>query len=296
MKVSVLSIAIVGVLFGANAYANANFLLNSDEASTLAEINTVYETSHDALNVDGTINRYNQVESDISLIKVQLISNEEYIRSGMNLLQTKILKGEFDSELSSSLQVMANNVNTYNSALDAKNNELSGITVDLENKKTELAAIEKTKNEQLISLYDSTKGRLIAESKKTIDTTFTGKLTCDKDESLRDCVSRSEPSMKRSFQLSLGGIDSTKITKFEIVDAMQNFKGVMRYEIAASYNQIYSDSMDKDLRSVLDLEKIRFVLRSNSDSTVYYINEERVGKGKRVELSGNYIGIYDVHG
>lgn len=272
----------------------ASNLLNQRETTTLEGINTQYTKGLQQINIDDALNDYNTTESRIGVVKAQALINEANIKRDAHLFNERLIQGDFDESLSESLRKMAGNVEEYNLNIKDLNTKLGEINSILSTKKQELSSIEKVKSDDLLSLYKQVKDRLIQNANRTIEDTFSGKQKCGNTETLQDCLRRAESSIKREFILGIGSIDTVKIRKFEYIDASQNLQGITQYDAAISYNLVYSESISQDIREELGLQSIKFSLRSNSPDTIYYIDNQKVGQGKHVTITGDYVGIYNV--
>ncbi len=77
-------------------------------------------------------------------------------------------------------------------------------------------------------------------------------------------MNRNLPSIKNAFVLSKGGLSRIQLTSFRVVDANQRLNGDLSFTADASYKYAYSANTEVELRQALNLDRVRFVFRSNS--------------------------------
>ncbi|WP_241210254.1 hypothetical protein [Vibrio sp. AND4] len=274
--------------------ASASELINFDEQDELNRINTAYEQDFGALGVDENIAHYNKLNAEIESTKIKLINSVDRIKSDSSRLKDKLVDGVYDESLILTLRNMSAKVNTMKKQIETAGKELIETKRALSDDQQAASQVERAKNDALLALYENIKARHLTESKRVINDTFEGNLQCNVAESLSTCVNRNLPSIKNAFVLSKGGLSRTQLTSFRVVDATQRLNGDLSFTADASYKHAYNANTEIELRQALNLDKVRFVFRSNSKNTVFYINDQEVGSGEVVDVTGNYIGIYSV--
>ncbi|USD56813.1 hypothetical protein J4N44_23445 [Vibrio sp. SCSIO 43155] len=272
----------------------ASELINFNEQDTLNSINTAYDQQYSALRIDENISHYNKLNAEIESTKIKLATNVEMIKSDSNRLKDKLVDGVYDESLILTLRNMSAKVNSMKKEIETAGKLLVETKQQLSQDQQEASQIERVKNDALLALYEKIKARHLNESKRVINDTYSGQLQCNVAESLSTCVNRNLPSIKNAFVLSKGGLSRIKLTSFKVVDANQKLNGDLSFTADASYKHNYSANTEVELRQALDLDNVRFVFRSNSPQTVFYINDQEVGSGERVDVTGNYVGIYSV--
>lgn len=286
-------IAIMVVMTWSGVVA-ASELIDFEEQTKINNINAAYEDQYKAAGVDESISKYNKLNSDIELAKTKIANNIEMIKSDTVQLQNGLMDGNYDESLMLTLRSSSANISTLRHQLSSFEKSLAETEQNLSQGQQLVGRLARTKNEELLSLYEKIKARHINESRHVIDDTYTGKLSCNVADSMSSCVNRNLPSMKNAFTLSKGGLSRIKLVNFKVVDATQKLNGDVTYNVDASYKRLYSKNIEVELRKALGLEKVRFVLRSNSKQTEFYINGQNVGSGELVDIDGDYSGIYNI--
>ncbi|YCO02302.1 hypothetical protein ACB087_05825 [Vibrio sp. VNB-15] len=272
----------------------ASALINVDEQDKLNSINTVYGQEYSVLRIDENISHYNKLNAEIESTKIKLANNVEMIKSDSNRLKDKLVDGVYDESLILTLRNMSSKVNAMKKEIETAGKLLVETKQQLSQAQQEASQIEREKNTALLALYEKIKARHLDESKRVINDTYEGHLQCNVAESLSTCVNRNLPSIKNAFVVSKGGLSRIQLTRFRVVDANQRLNGDLSFTADASYKHAYSGNTEVELRQALNLDRVRFVFRSNSPSTAFYINDQEVGSGERVDVTGNYVGIYSV--
>ncbi|MFA0439113.1 hypothetical protein BCU66_000955 [Vibrio sp. 10N.286.49.B1] len=274
--------------------ANALEVMNHDEKAQLETISSNYDNGYLQTGLEENNETYSQLVSNIESIKINLVNNIENIKVDSTSMEKKLVAGEYDEALSDTLRNLASRVAELNSELVSKETQLTEKKALISKNESVIKGLDRTKNEALLALYKQVKSRYLVESRKVNRDTFVGNLECDSSESMSACVNRNLNTMKRSFMLEKGGFERVNITSFNIVDATQKMNGDLTYTVEASYKNEFDSNTELELRKALGLEKVRFVFRSNSNDTVFYINDQKVGTGSKVDIAGNYVGIYNV--
>lgn len=269
-------------------------VLNSQEEVVLESIVTKWDDGYKTLNIESTLNEYNKVLTDLNLIEENKISTRSFIEKDIDLLSEVSLKGEYDNSLSEKIKNKSNYLRTLIESYASKSKLLSKINSDVALKESKLRDLEQSKNKEIISLYQRVKSRAILDSSKAHIAEYSGKLKCDTYESIQDCINRNKNEMKKSFKLGLGLFDSVLIKDFKVTNASQNMNGDLNYSIKSEYVIKFDDTIDKRIRNELGLTKISFTLKSNNENVTYYIDDKKVGKGKLVNVTGDYNGIKNV--
>ncbi|UTZ29197.1 hypothetical protein HB761_21405 [Vibrio campbellii] len=283
---------IVGVAW--SGMASSSELINFNEQDKLNSINSTYEQEYKALNIDETISHYNKLSAEIASTKINLANNVEMIKSDSNRLKDKLVDGVYDDSLILTLRNMSAKVNTMKKEIETAGKLLVETKHQLSEDQQAASQIERVKNDALLVLYEKIKARHLDESKRILHDSYDGNLQCNVAESLSTCVNRNLPSIKNAFVLSKGGLSRIQLTSFRVVDANQRLNGDLSFTADASYKYAYSANTEVELRQALNLDRVRFVFRSNSKNTVFYINDQEVGSGESVDVTGNYVGIYSV--
>ncbi|CAH1591311.1 conserved hypothetical protein [Vibrio jasicida] len=272
----------------------ASELINFNEQDKLNNIKSAYQQEYSALNIDENIAHYNKLNAEIESTKIKLVNNVEMIKSDSNRLTDKLVDGVYDESLMLTLRNMSSKVNSMKKEIETAGKLLAETKQQLSQDQREASQIERKKNDALLALYEKIKARHLDDSKRVINDTYQGQLQCNVSESLSTCVNRNLPSIKNAFVLSKGGLSRIQLTRFRVVDANQRLNGDLSFTADASYKHAYSANTEVELRQALNLDRVRFVFRSNSESTVFYINDQEVGSGGRVDVTGNYVGVYSV--
>ncbi|MDN3699710.1 hypothetical protein QWY96_00070 [Vibrio artabrorum] len=287
------AIAIMAVV-GWSGVVAASELIDFNEQDKLNNINASYEQQYGSLNIDESISHYNELNTEIESNKIKLESSIDMIKSDSTRLKDKLIDGVYDESLILTLRNMSAKVNSMKTDIETAGKLLVETKQQLSNKQQKASQFEREKSDALLSLYEQIKSRHLDESKRVINDSYSGRLQCNVSESLSTCVNRNLPSIKNAFVLSKGGLSRIKLTNFRVIDATQKLNGDLSFTADASYKHNYSANTEVELRQALGLDKVRFVFRSNSPQTVFYINDQEVGSGERVDVAGNYVGIYNV--
>ncbi|MGF1745416.1 hypothetical protein [Vibrio minamisatsumaniensis] len=287
------AIAIMAVV-GWSGVVAASELIDFNEQDKLNNINSAYEQQYGSLNIDESISHYNELNTEIESNKIKLESSIDMIKSDSTRLKDKLIDGVYDESLILTLRNMSAKVNSMKTDIETAGKLLVETKQQLSNKQQKASQFEREKSDALLSLYEQIKSRHLDESKRVINDSYSGRLQCNVSESLSTCVNRNLPSIKNAFVLSKGGLSRIKLTNFRVIDATQKLNGDLSFTADASYKHNYSANTEVELRQALGLDKVRFVFRSNSPQTVFYINDQEVGSGERVDVAGNYVGIYNV--
>ncbi|MCW8344681.1 hypothetical protein MD535_01395 [Vibrio sp. ZSDZ65] len=274
--------------------ANALEVMNADEKTQLEKISSDYDNGYLQTGLEESNETYTQLFSNIESIKINLVNNIENIKVDSASMEKKLVDGVYDESLSQTLRDLAMSIGKLKTELVDKEKQLSEKKVAISKSEAVIKGLDRTKNEELLALYKQVKSRYIVESRKVNQETFVGSLECDSSESMSACVNRNMNTMKRTFMLEKGGLERVNITSFTIVDATQKMNGDLTYTAQASYKNEFDSNTELELRKALGLEKVRFVFRSNSNNTVFYINVQKVGAGDKVDVAGNYVGVYNV--
>lgn len=272
----------------------ASELINFNEQDKLNSIKSAYQQEYSALNIDENIAHYNKLTAEVESTKIKLANNVDMIKSDSNRLKDKLVDGVYDESLILTLRNMSSKVNSMKKEIETAGKLLAETKLQLSQDQREVSQIERKKNDALLALYEKIKARHLDDSKRVINDTYQGQLQCNVSESLSTCVNRNLPSIKNAFVLSKGGLSRIQLTRFRVVDANQRLNGDLSFTADASYKHAYSANTEVELRQALNLDRVRFVFRSNSKNTVFYINDQEVGSGDRVDVTGNYVGVYSV--
>ncbi|GMQ46373.1 hypothetical protein [Vibrio sp. 10N] len=285
-----ITLASVTVMSG----AWASELVNSTEQTKLDTINSEYSTRYNEVGLDDTISLYNKTSSSIEANKIKLLNSLDIIKADSQVFQEKLLQGEYDEGIALALRGVSTSINKLNTELADAETKLKELNKTIASNQASVTQIERDKNDQLLALYRSIKDRHLKEANEVHREDYSGKLECKVTESLSACVNRNLPYMKNAFALEKGGSERINLTSYKVVDATQKLNGDLTYTVSAEYKNAFNSNLEGEIRKALNLDKIRFVFRSNSATTDYYINDEKVGSGDVIELSGNYVGVYNV--
>ncbi|GAL34244.1 hypothetical protein JCM19240_1152 [Vibrio maritimus] len=285
-------ITLAGVTMMSGAWASE--LVNSSEQSELDTINSEYSSRYSEVGLDDTISLYNKTSSSIEANKIKLLNSIDIVKADSQVFQEKLLQGEYDEGIALALRGVSTSINKLNTELADAETKLKELNKTIASNQASVTQIEREKNDQLLALYRSIKDRHLKEANVVHQENYSGKLECKVTESLSACVNRNLPYMKNAFALEKGGSERINLTSYKVVDATQKLNGDLTYTVSAEYKNAFNSNLEGEIRKALNLDKIRFVFRSNSANTDYYINDEKVGSGDVIELSGNYVGVYNV--
>ncbi len=285
-----ITLASVTVMSG----AWASELVNSTEQTKLDTINSEYSSRYSEVGLDDTISLYNKTSSSIEANKIKLLNSIDIVKADSQVFQEKLLQGEYDEGIALALRGVSTSINKLNTELADAETKLKELNKTIASNQASVTQIERDKNDQLLALYRSIKDRHLKEANVVHQENYSGKLECKVTESLSACVNRNLPYMKNAFALEKGGSERINLTSYKVVDATQKLNGDLTYTVSAEYKNAFNSNLEGEIRKALNLDKIRFVFRSNSAKTDYYINDEKVGSGDVIELSGNYVGVYNV--
>ncbi|MDP5253164.1 MULTISPECIES: hypothetical protein [unclassified Vibrio] len=277
-----------------SGYLSAADLLNANEQQQLNQINQAYQSQYQATRIDDKNNQLNELNANVESAKIKLVNNFDIVSTDTQALQSKIQQGEFDQQLSEHLRQVAQTIANLKQQVSSSLAQIDVLEREISDSRSEIIQLDRTKSDALVELYDDIKQRYIRSAQQVYNDDYQGQLQCDVTESISVCVNRNLSSMRNAFMLSKGGLDRVKLTQFKVVDATQKLSGDLVYSVSASYQLVYSPNIEMELRKTLGLDKIRFVLRSNSSDTVFYIGDERIGSGETVNVSGDYVGLYNV--
>lgn len=286
-------IAIMVVMTWSGVVA-ASELIDFEERDKLNNINSSYEQQYSELRIDENIARFNKLNADIESTKIKLDNNIEMIKSETSRLKDKLVEGVYDESLILTLRNLSAKVNSMKHQIETAGKQLAETKKELSHGQQQAAQVERVKNDAILALYEQIKSRHMNEAKQVVKDTYEGSLQCNVAESLSTCVNRNLPSIKNAFVISKGGLSRIKLTGFRVVDATQRLNGDLSFIADASYKHSYSTNTEVELRKALNLDNVRFVFRSNSSKTSFYINDQKVGSGERVDVTGNYVGVYSV--
>ncbi|WP_394152165.1 hypothetical protein [Vibrio maritimus] len=272
----------------------ASDLVNGSEQAQLETINSEYSSRYSEVGLDDTIALYNKTSSSIDANKIKLLNNIDIVKADSKVFQEKLVLGEYDEGIAVALRGVSSSISKLNQEIAESEAKLIELNKTIATSQSSVTQIERDKNEQLLALYREIKDRHLKEADVVHRENYSGKLECKVTESLSACVNRNLPYMKNAFALEKGGSERIKLTSYKVVDATQKLNGDLTYTVSAEYKNAFNSNLDGEIRKALNLDKIRFVFRSNSADTEYYINEEKVGSGDTIELSGNYVGVYNV--
>jgi uncharacterized coiled-coil protein SlyX len=285
-------ITLAGVTMMSGAWASE--LVNGSEQAKLDTINSEYSSRYGEVGLDDTISLYNKTSSSIEANKIKLLNSVDIIKADSKVFQEKLLQGEYDEGIALALRGVSTSINKLNTELADAEAKLNELNKTIASNQVSVTQIERDKNDQLLALYRDIKDRHLKEANVVHKENYSGKLECKVTESLSSCVNRNLPYMKNAFALEKGGSERIDLTSYKVVDATQKLNGDLTYTVSAEYKNAFNSNLDGEIRKALNLDKIRFVFRSNSAKTDYYINDEKVGSGDVIELSGNYVGVYNV--
>jgi uncharacterized coiled-coil protein SlyX len=274
--------------------AGASELVNSLEQTKLDTIISEYSLRYNEVGLDDTISLYNKTSSSIESNKIKLLSSIDMIKADSKAFQDKLLQGEYDEGLALALRGVSTAINKLNAELADEEIKLKELNKTIASNQASVTQIERDKNDQLLALYRTIKDRHLKEANVVHQENYSGKLECKVTESLSACVNRNLPYMKNAFALEKGGSERINLMSYKVVDATQKLSGDLTYTVSAEYKNAFNSNLEGEIRKALNLDKILFVFRSNSANTDYYINDEKVGSGDVIELSGNYVGVYNV--
>lgn len=277
-----------------SGFLSAADLLNSSEQQKLDQINQAYQSQYQATQIDDKSNQLNELNANVESAKIKLVNNFDIVSTDTQALQSKIQQGEFDQQLSEHLRQVAQTIANLKQQVNSSLAQIDVLEREISDSRSEIVQLDRTKSDALVELYDDIKQRYIRSAQQVYNDDYQGQLQCDVTESISVCVNRNLSSMRNAFMLSKGGLDRVKLNQFKVVDATQKLSGDLVYSVSASYQLVYSPNIEMELRKTLGLDKIRFVLRSNSPDTVFYIGDERIGSGETVNVSGDYVGLYNV--
>lgn len=272
----------------------ASDLVNGSEQAQLETINSEYSSRYSEVGLDDTIALYNKTSSSIDANKIKLLNNIDIVKADSKVFQEKLVLGEYDEGIAVALRGVSSSISKLNQELAESEAKLIELNKTIAASQSSVTQIERDKNEQLLALYREIKDRHLKEANVVHRENYSGKLECKVTESLSACVNRNLPYMKNAFALEKGGSERIKLTSYKVVDATQKLNGDLTYTVSAEYKNAFNSNLDGEIRKALNLDKIRFVFRSNSADTEYFINDEKVGSGDTIELSGNYVGVYNV--
>lgn len=279
---------------GYSSVSSASQLINFDERIALDDINSQYLSSYQATGLEQNVSYYNTLSSDIESAKIKLLNSIDIVNTDSLKLKDKLVEGEYDEGLVLTLRNMSANIARLKAQLITNEQELAVLSETITSGQNDVNRLARTKNQQLLGLYEQIKSRHIASANKVLHDTVSGQIECNVTQSLSACVNSNLTSMKNSFVLGKGGAERIAIDSFKVIEATQTLTGELSYTVDAKYKRVYNANLEVELRSALGLEKIFFVFRSDAKDTQYFINEQRVGQGEKVQISGNYVGVYDV--
>ncbi|CAH0529680.1 hypothetical protein [Vibrio hippocampi] len=285
-------VAVLCLSYG--SLSSASELINFDEQIALDDINRQYESSYQATGLEQNVSHYNTLSSDIESVKIKLTNSIDIVNTDSLKLKDQLIAGQYDESLVLTLRNMSANIARLKTLLANNETELATLTESIATGQNDVNHLARTKNKQLLSLYEQIKSRHVSSARTVLSDTVTGQIECDVTQSLSACVNSNLTSMKNSFVLGKGGAERIAIDSFKVTDATQKMSGDLSYTVNAKYKRVYNANLEVELRKALGLEKIFFVFRSNTKGTEYYINDQKVGRGEKVQISGNYVGVYDV--
>lgn len=273
---------------------SASDLVDFNEQIRLNEITSSFQEQYDEIGLESSVLMFNELNASIESSKIKLINNIDIIKSDVDQMQSKLMQGEYDDSLALMLRKASSNVATLRKELAQSEATLIETEAKIKVSESSIKQLERAKNDDLLALYEDIKTRHVKKSNQILSEDFSGQLSCNVTDSLSACMNRNVPSMKNAFILKNGGLERVEIVDFTVVDATQKLNGDLTYAVKANFKHVYSPNTEIELRKALGLEKVRFTLASNSKDTVFYINERRVGAGETVDVSGNYVGVYNV--
>ncbi|WP_394241578.1 hypothetical protein [Vibrio astriarenae] len=273
---------------------SASDLVDFNEQIRLNEITSSFQEQYDEIGLESSVLMFNELNASIESSKIKLINNIDIIKSDVDQMQSKLMQGEYDDSLVLMLRKASSNVASLRKELAQSEATLIETEAKIKVSESSIKQLERAKNDDLLALYEDIKTRHVKKSNQILSEDFSGQLSCNVTDSLSACMNRNLPSMKNAFILKNGGLERVEIVDFTVVDATQKLNGDLTYAVNANFKHVYSPNTEIELRKALGLEKVRFTLASNSKDTVFYINERRVGGGETVDVSGNYVGVYNV--
>ncbi|MGR5117594.1 hypothetical protein ACPV5W_02540 [Vibrio astriarenae] len=290
---SILKFGLIVSSFGF-VQVSASDLVDFNEQMRLNEITSSFQEQYDEFGLESSISKFNELTANIESSKIKLINNIDIIKSDIDQMQSKLMQGEYDDSLALMLRNTSSNVARLRKDLAQSESTLIETEAKIKLTESSIKQLERVKNDQLLELYEEIKQRHVKNSNQVLSDDFSGQLSCNVTDSLSACMNRNLPSMKNAFILKNGGMERVEVVDFSVVDATQKLNGDLTYAVSVKYKHVYSPNTEVELRKALGLEKVRFTLASNSNETTFYINERRVGTGESVDVSGNYVGVYNV--
>ena len=294
---TVMVFILIALLKGQTAFAGTESIgkiLKNNEISRLDHINQEWTNDFDRISLEDKIKTYNNTLNQLNFLNTVISNNEVIINDNISIFKSMILTGHYDEDLSSILKSKSLEQKLNISQKNELEQQVMILDGEIENLRVKLKVINETKNKKIIALYDDIKNRIISDAQLEIDETFKGTAFCDEFQSIRTCLKSQKQAMQEKFKHQIDIPLEIKLNSFIVTDATQNMAGDLSYQASVTYSLNYNKVADNYIRDYLGLNKFTFILSSNHNATDYFINNEKVGTGKSISLSGDYAGVYNV--
>ncbi len=269
-------------------------ILNSIENAELDEINTAWKLEYDVINLDNSIDYYNTNMNQLNFINTVIENNEIIIKDNLTIFNKMVLGGNYDEALSNILKSKSEEQKiNFEKQVELKKS-LSTLESDIESLRVKLKVLNEIKNKKVIALYNKIKDRFSSQANTQHTSMYSSKTKCDEYQSIMSCLKSQKTAMKNTFKNTMILPLKVNVNNFEVLDATQSMSGELSFDAEISYTLSYNQLTDDIIRDLLSLDKFQFTLSSTHQGARYYINNDFVGSGKSLEISGDYMGVNDV--
>ncbi len=273
---------------------NHRNILNASENAELEKINQEWQFEYEVINLDNSIDYYNTNMSQLNFIRTVIQNNEVIIKDNLSIFNKMILAGNYDDALSNILKSKSEEQKVNFEKRSELKKSLSSLESDIESLRVKLKVLNEIKNKKVIALYNRIKDRFNSQSNTQHISMYSAKTKCDEYQSIMACLKSQKTAMKNTFKDTMLLPLKVNVNNFEVVDASQSMSGDLSFDAEISYTLSYNQLTDDIIRDLLSLDKFNFTLSSTHQGARYFINNDFVGSGINLTLTGDYMGVYDV--